>query len=438
MKTPTSSHRLPRRTFLRQTGGLATAASLLPFARMVHAASSDTLKLALVGCGGRGTGAANQALKAAEGIQLTAMADVFRDQIDKSAANLGKQHPEKAALSDANKFVGFDAYKQAIAECDVVVLATPAAYRPAHFEEAVRQGKHVFMEKPVAIDAPGVRRVLAAAAEAKKKNLKVGVGLQRRHKAGYLDTVKRIQDGALGELQYFRAYWNSQGGRAGLLRKPEWSEIEYQFRNQYYFSHFSGDIHIDQGLHVTDIINWIKGEYPVRAIAQGGNQVRRGPEYGNLFDHYAVQYEYADGTRLFAENRHTKGCWNSISEHAHGTKGAADLTSDRNLFVIRGKDQSLWRYEGENDDPYQTEHIRLMEAIRKNLDFNEAERGALSTLTCVMGRMAAYSGQLIEWDDAMKSERGLPIIESWETEPPVKPGPDGLYELPIPGKSLPV
>jgi predicted dehydrogenase len=397
------------------------------------------LKLALVGCGGRGSGAANQALRVTPGIRLVAMADVFSDQIDKSASNLVKQHPEQANLSEANKFVGFDAYKQAIAEADVVILATPAAFRPLHFEEAVRQGKHVFMEKPVAIDAPGVRRVLAAAAEAKKKNLKVGVGLQRRHKAAYIETVKRIQDGALGDLQYFRAYWNSNGGRAGLLRKAEWSETEYQFRNQYYFRHFSGDIHVDQGLHVTDVINWIKGAYPVRAVAQGGNQVRRGPEYGNLFDHYAVQYEYADGARLFAENRHTQGAWSAISEHAHGTKGAADLNNDRGLFVIKGKDGNVWRYEGAKDDPYQLEHNHLFDAIRKDLPFNEAERGALSTMVCIMGRMAAYSGQQIEWEDAIKSEKLLaPPISSMEGEPPVKPGPDGLYDLPIPGKSEPV
>ena len=438
MKSPTHPA-IARRSFLHQTGTALAAASVLPVARFAHAASSDTLKLALIGCGGRGSGAANQALHATPGIKLVAMGDVFRDQIDKSVANLAKQNPDKVDVSEGNKFVGFDSYKHAIALADVVVLATPATFRPLHFEEAVRQGKHIFMEKPVAIDAPGVRRVLAAAAEAKKKNLKVGVGLQRRHKGGYIETVKRIQDGALGELQYFRAFWNSAGGRAGILKKPEWSELEYQFRNQYYFSYFSGDIHVDQGLHVTDVINWIKGAYPVRAIAQGGNQVRRGPEYGNLFDHYAVQYEYADGARLFAENRHTQGCWNAVSEHAHGTKGTADLINDRGLFVIKGRNDSLWRFDGPKDDPYQVEHDDLVNAIRKNLDYNEAERGAMSTMTCIMGRMAAYSGQQIEWDDAIKSEKTLaPLITSWDAAPPVKPGPDGLYALPVPGKSEPV
>ncbi len=438
MQNPSTIH-IPRRTFLQRTGTALAAASALPLIRSAHAAGGDTLKLALVGCGGRGSGAANQALKSIPGIQLVAMGDVLADKLDLSIANLAKQHPEKVAVSDANKFVGFDAYKGAIREADVVVLATPAAFRPLHFEEAVRQGKHVFMEKPVAVDAPGIRRVLAAAAEAKKKNLKVGVGLQRRHDPAYVETVKRIQDGALGDLQYFRAYWNSNGGRAGLLKKPEWADLEYQFRNQYYFSYFSGDIHVDQGIHVTDIIHWIKGEHPVRCVAQGGNQVRRGPEYGNLFDHFAVQYEYADGTRLFAENRHTHGCWSAISEHAHGTKGSADLTSDRGLFVIKGKDGNLWRYPEAKKDAYQLEHDHFYEAIHKDLEYNEAERGALSTMTCIMGRMAAYSGQQIEWEDALKSEKTLaPLITSWEGEPPVKPRADGLYDLPIPGKSEPV
>jgi len=388
-----------------------------------------------VGCGGRGSGAANQALSSKANVKLVAVAELFKEKADIAIKNLQTQHSSNVDVPEERIFLGFDAYKQAIAAADVVILATPCTFRPMMFEEAVRQGKHVFMEKPVAVDAYGIRRVLAAAAEAKKKNLKVGVGLQRRHKPGYLETVKRVQDGAIGEIMYARTFWDMGEARAMVPRRPEWNELEYQLHNQFYFNWQCGDIHVDQGLHNIDVINWVKGSYPVRAVGVAGAEVRRGKDAGCIFDHFAIEYEYADGSRLFAQNRQIPGCFNYVAETAHGTLGSVEMVNDRNIFVITGK--NAWRYPVEEPkvDPYQREHDDLFEAIVKDLPYNEAERGAMSTMTAIMGRMAGYSGQKIEWDDAIKSEiRMAPEIRSLQDPAPIQPDANGAYPLPVPGK----
>jgi predicted dehydrogenase len=280
--------------------------------------------------------------------------------------------------------------------------------------------------------------VLAAAAEAKKKGLKVGVGIQRRHKAGYIETIKRVQDGALGQHHYYRAIWNMGAARGLVPRKEGMSELEFQLRNQFYFAWQCGDINVDQGLHNVDVINWIKGAYPVAARAMGGAEVRKGKDAGTVSDHVAVEFDYADGTRLFAQNRQIPGCWSFVGETAHGSDGWVEMINDRNVFIIHGKNE--WRYsEPKTKDPYQQEHDDLFAAIVGNQEYNEAERGAMSTLATIMGRMAAYSGREITWDEAMKSEARLaPEITTLQDEPPVKPGPDGDYPRPIPGKSEPV
>ncbi len=264
---PTSESQLNRRTFLKTSSAAVLATPLLgglTIERAAFAASSDTLKIALVGCGGRGTGAANQALTAPGSTKLVAMADVRPEQLEKSLSTLKEKKPDRIDVPADHQFTDFDGYQKAIALADVVILATSPGFRPIHFEEAVRQGKHVFMEKPVATDAPGIRRVLAAAAEAKKKNLKVGVGLQRRHKANYVELVKRIQDGALGDLQVLRCYWNG-GSRDGVERLPNEKEMHYQIRNWYYFTWLSGDHIVEQHVHNIDVCNWVKGAHPVRA-----------------------------------------------------------------------------------------------------------------------------------------------------------------------------
>jgi predicted dehydrogenase len=415
-------------------GGALLAA--LPVSRFAHGASgSGPLKLAMVGCGGRGSGAANQALKSGVNIKLVAIAELFKEKADMAVKNLGAANPGAVDVPQERIFLGFEAYKQAIAAADIVILATPCTFRPMMFEEAVRQGKHVFMEKPVAVDAEGVRRVLLSAEEAKKKNLKVGVGLQRRHKPGYQETVKRVQDGALGQIMYARTFWDMGTARAMVPRKPEWNELEYQLHNQFYFAWQCGDIHVDQGLHNIDVINWIKDSYPVRAMGIAGAEVRRGKDSGCLFDHFAIEYEYADGSRLFAQNRQIPGCHNYVAETAHGTLGSVEMINDRNIFNITG--QNPWRYTVEKPtiDPYQREHDDLFNAIVKDLPYSEAERGARSTMTAIMGRMAGYSGQKIEWEDALKSEIRLGVdIKSLQDPAPVQPDENGIYPLPVPGK----
>jgi predicted dehydrogenase len=294
------------------------------------------------------------------------------------------------------------------------------------------------MEKPVATDAPGVRRVLAAAEEAKKKNLKIGVGLQRHHQKGYLETMKRLQDGAIGDIVSMRAYWNGSTPwvkpRKELEQKygRSLTEMEYQMRNWYYFVWLCGDHIVEQHIHNLDVINWVKNGYPVRAHGMGGVETRKGRDYGEIFDHHAVEFEYADGSRLFSQCRHQNGCWSNVSEHAQGTKGTVDISG----YTIRG--ENAWRFREEGvRDAYQQEHDDLFDAIRNNKPYNEAENGAKSTMTSILGRMATYSGKVVEWDDAINSQVDvMPKEFSWEALPQSLPGPDGMYPRAVPGKSV--
>jgi len=423
---------LNRRSFLQTTSTAAAGALIgaLSIERAAHAQGSDEIKIALVGCGGRGSGAANQALSTEGKTKLVAVADAFPDRLNNSLNNLKNQHKEKVEVPDENKLIGFDAYKRAIELADVVILATPPGFRPIHFEEAIRQGKHVFMEKPVAVDAPGVRKVLAAAEEAKKKNLKVGVGLQRHHQAGYLETVKRIHEGAIGDIVAMRVYWNGDGVWMNR-RQPGQSEMEYQMRNWYYFNWLCGDHINEQHIHNLDVGNWLMKGYPTRCNGMGGRQVRTGKEYGEIYDHHAVEYEYSNGARMFSQCRHMPRCWNNVSEHAHGTKGNADVSGHR----ITGA--NAWRFERQRGkDPYQQEHDDWFDAIRNNKPFNEAENGAKSTLTAIMGRMATYTGAVVTWEEALNSEVNLmPKDFRWDAMPPTLPDENGFYPVAMPGKA---
>ena len=434
-----------RRDFIK-TSSAAMAGSALLGALSIErsafaAGGSDTLKIALIGAGGRGSGAADHALNADQNTKLVAIADAFKDRLDGALSNLQGKHGDRVAVTDDHKFIGFDGYKKAIELADVVILATPPGFRPVHFEEAVRQGKHVFMEKPVAVDGPGVRKVLAAAEEAKKKNLKVGVGLQRHHQPGYIETVKRLQDGTIGDILAARVYWN--GGPVGpkytrakvaemLGRSP--TEMEYQMRNWYMFNWLCGDHIVEQHIHNLDVINWIKNAYPVRAEGMGGRAFQKGPDSGEIFDHHAVEYEYADGTKMFSQCRQIPNCENNVSEHVIGSKGKADVSGHK---ISSG--ETDWRHKGDSRsrDGWQLEHYPLFEAIRKDQAYNEAFNGARSSLTAIMGRMATYSGKIITWDQALNSTLDLsPKSYSWDGEPVAKPGPDGIYPYPIPGNTV--
>ena len=437
-----------RRSFLRRSGGILSGVALagaLDPARYAHGAStSEELKIALVGCGGRGSGAASQALKTQNlgPVKLVAVADVFEDRLKGALGNLTSQHKEHVKVDKESQFIGFDAYKKAIAMADVVILTTPPGFRPMMFEEAIAQGKHVFMEKPVATDAAGVNRVLAAAKIAKEKNLKVGVGLQRHHSKGYIETIKRIHDGAIGDITSARCYWN--GATPWLKKRADLekaagrklTEMEYQMRNWYYFSWICGDHIVEQHIHNIDVINWVKKGFPVKASGMGGCEVRKGEDYGEIFDHHAVEFEYADGSRCSSFCRHIVGCWNSVSEHVVGTKGKSSV--DRHVISPTGGD--AWRYDQRGEkDAYQVEHDVLFEAIRNNKEHNEAELGAMSTATAILGREATYSGVEVEMAAFLKRSRSIfPPNLAWDADMPVKPGKDGIYPRAVPGQYKPV
>jgi predicted dehydrogenase len=441
-----SNRRMGRRSFVQGAGAVlaaSTMAGILPLSRSAHAAGSDTLKIALIGCGGRGTGAAAQALSTQGSVKLWAMADLFADKLETSLANLCKQQgakydmvankgfADKIEVPPERRFIGFDAYKQAIdSGIDVAILTTAPHFRPIHFEYAIQQGKHAFMEKPVAVDAPGIRRVLAAAEAAKKKNLKVGVGLQRHHQALYLETVKRIQEGAVGDIVYMRAYWNGTGYRQRPGREPDMTEMTYQLRNPYHYTWISGDNVAEQHVHNLDVCNWIKNAHPVKAQGQGGRQVRIGPAFGNIFDHHFVEFTYADGSQLFSQCRHMTGCWQSVSEYVIGSKGKAEVS--KGIIEVRGSEP--WQYRGPKANPYQVEHDDLFDAIRNDKPFNEGEYGAINTMTAIMGRMATYSGKEVTWDEAINSKLALaPDRYAFDGTPPVLPDKDGMYPCAIPG-----
>jgi predicted dehydrogenase len=438
--TPQSS--VSRRDFLKSTSAAVAGASVLgglSIERSAFAASSDTLKLALIGCGGRGSGAASQALSTEGPLKLVAMADVFKDRMDDSLKNLSEKHGDRVDVPPDRQFIGFDAYKQAIALADIVILATPPGFRPMQFEEAVKQGKNIFTEKPVATDPPGVRRFLAAAEESKKKGLKVVVGLQRHYDEGYRETIQRLDDGAIGDIVAMRCYWNGSTPwtkpRAQLEQQygRKLTEMEYQMRNWYYFTWICGDHIVEQHIHNLDVINWVKKGHPVRAEGMGGCEVRKGLDNGEIFDHHAVEFEYADGSRLFSYCRHIQGCWNSVSEHVIGTKGTCDVGA----HIIRGSNQ--WRCKKEIRDAYQQEHDELFDAIRNNKPRNDAEYGAHSTMTAILGRMCTYSGKMIEWEEALNSQIVLmPDKLAWDANPKSMPDANGLYKLAVPGRTITV
>jgi myo-inositol 2-dehydrogenase/D-chiro-inositol 1-dehydrogenase len=430
-----------RREFIK-TSSLVTAggalAGTLGIARSAHAAGDETIKLALIGCGGRGTGACGQALSTSGPVKLVAMADAFRDRLDSSYRNLKESHSDRVDVDEDHKFVGFDAYQKAInAGVDMVILATPPGFRPIHFEGAVQAGKNIFMEKPVATDAPGVRRVLAAAEEAKKKDLKVGVGLQRRHSADYIETLKRLQDGEIGDITAMRVYWNGdrpwKKSRSKLREeKPDLSEMEYQMRNWYYFVWICGDHIVEQHIHNLDVAHWVKGVLPIKGNGMGGAQIPKGPDDGEIFDHHSVEFEYADGSRVFSQCRHIPNTWQPVDEHAHGTKGTSWIS--RGIIDVKGG--KTWRYAQRRKDPYQVEHDDLFTAIRSNTPYNEAKRGAESTMMAIFGRMLTYCGQELKWDDALNHGSSvMPKEFSFQATPPTVPDSNGMYPVPQPGKT---
>lgn len=432
-----------RRNFFKDSGlllaGGAFVGGSLAIARSAHAYGSDTIKLGLVGCGGRGTGAAIQALSTAGGgVRLTAMADLFASNLQMAYRSIKGKHPDKIDVASSSRFVGLRAFEQVLAtDVDLVILATPPGFRPLHFEQAIRAGKHVFMEKPVAVDAPGVRRVLAAGKEAERKHLAVQVGLQRHHELRYRQCIERLQNGAIGEPIFARAYWNG----AGIWtrpRRPAQSELEYQLTNWYYFNWLSGDHITEQHVHNLDVINWALQSHPIEAQGQGGREVRRGENTGQIFDHHMVEFTYPGGTRLLSQCRHIAGCVTSVGEHLHGTRGYCEISAAR-IFDLRGN--LIWESDVKegNGKGLQQEHDDLIADLRSGERPNETEYAALSTMTAIMGRMATYSGKVIRWDKAFNSNLALADIDSlrdFNDPPPLQPDASGSYEIAVPGKTV--
>jgi myo-inositol 2-dehydrogenase / D-chiro-inositol 1-dehydrogenase len=425
---------LTRRNFVKGSATVAGGVVVggLSLESSAHPAGSDTIKVALVGCGGRGTGAAVQALSVKQNVQLVAMADAFQDRLDSSYTNILEEvsDKERVKVKDKNKFVGFDAYKAAIDMADVVILTTPPGFRPIHLEYAIKNDKHVFTEKPMATDAPGVRKVLEMAELSKQKKLNVVVGLQRHYQTVYREMMKRIHGGEIGDITSAQAYWNG-GGVWVHPREAGQTEMEYQMRNWYYFNWLCGDHIVEQHIHNLDVINWVKQAYPVKAQGMGGRQVRTGKEYGEIFDHHYVEFEYADGTIMNSQCRHIQNTWNKVAESVVGTKGRAD--SSGALYDLKGN--IIWKHRDQGDpNPYQQEHDELFAAIEAGEFLNDLENGAKSTMTAIMGRMATYSGQMLTWDEVINSDNKLvPDTFGWDVLPPVLPDENGFYPIPMPG-----
>lgn len=419
-----------RRSFLK-TAGTAAAVSSLPLISHANVAGSSELKVAVIGCGGRGTGATNQTLQV-EGTKLVAMADAFADNIESSYLNLKNAHGDKVDVPAERRFVGFDAYRHAIDLADVVILTTPPGFRPQHFEYAVAQGKHVFMEKPVATDAAGIRKVLAAARAADEKKLKVVCGLQRRYQSNYVQTHEEVMGGKIGDVVAAQVYWNSAGVWV-RDRKEGMSEMEYQMRNWYYFTWLCGENICEQHVHNIDVANWFMGAAPQKAQGMGGRQTRIGPDFGEAFDHHFVEFNYQNGAYTNSQCRHQKGTLNRVTEVIVGSRGTA--TAGR-ILDMDGK--TIWKAskpkEGEEANPYQVEHNELYRHIREDLPKNDAYYTAESTMTAILGRMATYSGTEMKWDEAIASKVSITPKEfGWDKDPGPKPGKDGLYPCAMPG-----
>lgn len=417
-----------RRRFMQASAG--AAALTLASVPNVHAQGGDTLRIGLIGCGGRGTGAAAQALKADRNVRLVALGDAFRDRLENSLNQL-RADADIAAKIDVpreRQFVGFDAYREVInSGVEVVLLCSPPHFRPAHLEAAVQARKHIFAEKPVAVDAPGVRRCLAACRLAQERRLSIVSGLCWRYHNGMRETFARIHQGAVGDIVSMQASYNT-----GLLwshaRQPNWSDMEWQVRNWLYFTWLSGDFNVEQHVHSLDKMAWaMQDQHPVRASGLGGRQVRTAPEFGNIFDHHAVVYEYANGVKCFSYCRQMANCANDVSDHIMGTQGTCDVM--RHRVTARDGRRVIWQYpaaRARGDDMYQTEHNELFASIRSGNPINNGDYMTKSSMMAIMGRMATYTGQTITWEQAMNSREDL-------TPPRYEWGPLRVPEVARPG-----
>jgi len=393
---------LSRRDFIKVTSAASLAAAVSGTGAL-FAAGSDKLKVGLIGCGGRGTGAAMDCVKSSPDVVITAMGDLFKDRVASSQKRLSEKLDKNSlAVSPDQQFFGFDAFKNVLqTDVDMVILAAPPHFRPKHLKAAVEAGKHIFMEKPVAVDPVGIRSVIASSQKAEEKGLAIVSGTQRRHQAHYLEIMQRVQGGEIGNIVSGQCYWNmgslweERVKENWERRKSEnWSDMEWHCRNWLFLTWLSGDHIVEQHVHNLDVINWAIGSHPIKCTGMGGRQVRTAPEFGNIFDHFAVEYEYPNGVRIMSMCRQTKGCHNNVSERLVGTAGTSYTDGARGYIT----GYKAFEYPDESANPYVQEHTDLIASIRAGKPLNEGIQVAESTLTAIMGRMSAYTGRAMSWD----------------------------------------
>ena len=444
MQTTKEKSQETRRAFLKKSGLLTAglAAAVATTTPRVHAAGDDTIKIALIGCGGRGTGAAANALATKGPKKLWALADVFPNRLNGSYGGLHDGFPDEVDVPEERRFIGLDAYKKAIDAIGpggVALLCTGPAFRPLHYEYAVEKGVNVFMEKSFAVDAPGIRRILATGKKAEAKNLKVAGGLMSRHSFPLQSCIEQIQEKKIiGDCVTCWAY--RVHGAIGIGAKPAGlSELAHQIQNYSCFTWMNGSFILDWLIHNLDVSCWVMGDWPVSAQGQGGRQTRRYPD--QQFDHFAVEYTFPNGTRLFAQGRHQDNTWGFFGITLHGSKGSAVLGEGINHPRIyksynQTPENQIWEHQGEYNDQYQTEHVQFFDAIRNNKKYNETDRCAKAAMVGILGRMAAESGQLVTWENAMNSDLEIaPGLDSikWDDDAPVMPDANGNYPIAMPG-----
>jgi predicted dehydrogenase len=440
MNTEQNSN-ITRREMLARTGavGAGILASNLILPGTAKAVVPDILRVGLIGCGGRGSGAADQTLSVPNSyVRLVAMGDAYEDRLKSSYEGLKKKHDDKVDVPDDRKFVGLDAYEKVFPHCDVVILATPPGFRPFHFEAAVKAGKHIFMEKPVCVDSFGARHVTEIAKLADEKKLKVVVGLQRHYEASYRAAYEQVKNGILGDILCAQVYWNS-GAIWYREPKPEMkTEMQKQVHNWYHHLWLCGDHITEQHVHNLDVANWFLGSPPLEAASGlGGRQVRTPGKPSEIYDHHAIEYRYPGNVVVSSQCRQINGSKGEVREEFHGTKGILN-THPGFAEVTDYKGNTIWKFSGKNENPYQVEHNEFHDAIRNDKPLNNAYYGATSSFTSVLGRLSDYTGEPWKWDDAWKLDyRTMPEKVTWDTNPPVMPDKDGLYPIPTPGEYKP-
>jgi len=431
MTEKTKNRKISRRHFLKTSASAASLAALsVGTQARLYAAGSNVIRIGLIGCGGRGAGAVVSALIVNPNAKLTAMAEPFSDRLQNTRKNLKNRIKDQVAVDDDHCFTGFDGYRKLIASgIDVAILASPPHFRPIHAQACVNAGIHVFAEKPMAVDAPGVRRILAAGRKAREKNLSFVSGFETRYGDNAREAMKRLHNGAIGKILSIEGIYN-----IGYLwhrgRQPDWTEMEFQLRNWYYFTWISGDHIVEQHVHQMDMVGWIMHEKPpLYAWGMGGRQVRTDPKYGDIFDHHTVVYEYADGARFYAFCRQQANCFNRVSFMVQGGKGRM---TGWGRYIIEG--ETSWDSGKQQTNPEINTFKEMFAGMQAGKPINDSVAMARSTMLAILGRMATHSGQRITWEQAFGSNKVLaPKRYAWDAEPPVLPGPDGKYPHPVPG-----